>query len=108
MSNLSVVPEMLAAAASDVENIGSALSAANAAASAPTVGILAAGADEISAAVASLFSGHGQAYQTLSAQASAFHEQFTQAMRTGGAVYASAEAANASPMQSLLDAVNSP
>ncbi|WP_155770617.1 PE domain-containing protein, partial [Mycobacterium asiaticum] len=44
MSFVQVAPEMLAAAATDVQSIGSALSAAHAAAAAPTIGVLAAGA----------------------------------------------------------------
>ena len=42
----------------------------------PTV--VAAGADDVSEAVASVFGAHGQAYQTVSAQAATFHEQFVQ------------------------------
>jgi hypothetical protein len=59
MSYLVVVPEFVASAATDLSRVGSALSAARAAAAAPTTGVLAAGADEVSAAVASLFSGFG-------------------------------------------------
>jgi PE family len=49
----------------------------------------------VSAAIASLFSGHAQAYQALGAQAAAFHEQFVQALTAGAGSYVSAEAANA-------------
>lgn len=56
MSYVLATPEMVAAAANNLAQIGSTLSAANAAALAPTTGVLAAGADEVSAAVASLFS----------------------------------------------------
>ena len=101
-------PRVVAAAATDVESIGSALAAAHAAAAAPTTGILAAGADEVSAALASLFSGHAQAYQALSADAAVFHQQFVQTMNASGAMFASAEAANASPLQTLLDGINGP
>ncbi|REZ99666.1 PE family protein, partial [Mycobacterium tuberculosis] len=52
MSFLVVVPEFLTSAAADVENIGSTLRAANAAAAASTTALAAAGADEVSAAVA--------------------------------------------------------
>src|SRR4051812_6826044 len=99
MSYVIVAPEMLAAASADLESISSALSAANAAAAAPTTELLAAGADEVSTALASLFAGHAQAYQALSAEAARFHQQFLQTMRTGGQLYASAEAANVSPLQ---------
>lgn len=55
MSFMVVAPEMLAAAATDVHSIGSALSAANAVAAARTTGLMAAGTDEVSAALAALF-----------------------------------------------------
>ena len=69
MSYVIAAPDMLATVAADPQGIRSALSAANAAALAPTSGVLAAGADEVSTALASLFSGHGGVYQALSAQA---------------------------------------
>src|SRR5271163_4814200 len=106
MSYLAAAPEFLASAATDLSNIGSALTAANGAAAAPTTRVLAAGADEVSAAVASLFAGHAQAYQALSAQASTFHAQFVQALNGAGGAYASAEAANASPLQSVEQAAS--
>jgi hypothetical protein len=72
MSFVIAAPEFVSAAASDLANIGSAIGQANAAAALPTSGVLAAGADEVSAAVASLFGAHAQAYQALSAQAASF------------------------------------
>ena len=69
MSFVMVGPEALAAAASDLTNLGSTLGAANAAAAAQTTGLLAAGADEVSGAIAALFGAYGQGYQSLSAQA---------------------------------------
>ena len=65
MSYVVATPEMLAAASADLEGIRSALSGANAAAAAPTSGVLAAGADEVSVALATLFSGHAELYQAL-------------------------------------------
>ncbi|AFE16030.1 PE-PGRS family protein [Mycobacterium tuberculosis RGTB327] len=94
MSFVVVAPEVLAAAASDLAGIGSTLAQANAAALAPTTAVLAAGADEVSAAIASLFGAHGQAYQAVSAQMSAFHAQFMQALTGAGGAYAAAEAVN--------------
>ncbi|ORA08484.1 PE family protein, partial [Mycobacterium angelicum] len=108
MTYVVVAPEMVAAAATDLANVGSTLSAANAAAAAPTMGVLAAGADEVSAAIAALFQAHGQAYQVLSAQAAAFQTKFEAALTAGANAYASAEAAAASPLQPLLDLVNAP
>lgn len=60
MEYLIAAQDVLVAAAADLEGIGSALAAANRAAEAPTTGLLAAGADEVSAAIASLFSGNAQ------------------------------------------------
>lgn len=65
MEYLIAAQDVLVAAAADLEGIGSALAAANRAAEAPTTGLLAAGADEVSAAIASLFSGNAQAYQAM-------------------------------------------
>jgi PE family len=71
MSFVIAVPEMMASAASDVAGIGSMIGEANAAAAAPTTGVLAAAGDEVSAAIASLFSSHAQEFQAVSDQAAA-------------------------------------
>ena len=92
MSFLVAAPQVLADAASDLAGIGSTLSTANAAAAAPTTGLLPAAADEVSAQIAALFSAHGQGFQRLSAQAAAFHEQFVQALTASANAYATAEA----------------
>ena len=72
MPFVTVAPEMLASAASDLAGIRSMISEANAAAAPSTTAVMAAAGDEVSAAIASLFSGHGQQFQALSAQAAAF------------------------------------
>src|SRR5271170_7431095 len=95
MSFLIAAPEALVAAATDLANIGSTISEANVAAAAPTTGVLAAGADEVSTAIATLFAGHAQSYQALSTQVAAFHDQFVQLLNGGAASYAQTEAANA-------------
>jgi PE family len=108
MSYVITSPEIVTTAATRLANVGSTISEANAAATAPITGVLAAGTDEVSMGVAALFSGHAQAYQALSTQAAAFHAQFVQALDGAGASYASAEAANASPLQEVLNAINAP
>ncbi|WP_156904726.1 PE family protein, partial [Mycobacterium kansasii] len=108
MSFVFAAPEALVAAAGDLATIGSTVGAANAAAAANTTSLLAAGADEVSAAIAALFGAHGQAYQVLSGQAAAFHQQFVQALTAGGTSYAAADYAAATPLQPLLDAINAP
>ncbi|AKN16426.1 PE family protein [Mycobacterium haemophilum DSM 44634] len=105
MSFVLATPDALVTAASDLAGIGSTLNAANAAAAAPTTGILAAAADQVSTQIAALFSQHAQGYQRLSAQLAAFHEQFVQAMSTSASTYAAAEA---NAVQTLVNAVNRP
>ncbi|HTQ23032.1 PE family protein [Mycobacterium sp.] len=101
-------PAYVQAAATDLANIGSAISSANAAVMTPTTAILAAGADSVSAELAALFGLHGQMYQALSAQAAMFHNQFVELMNAGGVQYALAEAGNASPLQVAEEAINAP
>ncbi len=117
MSFVIAAPEMMTAAASDLASIGSTLNAANAAAAAPTTGILVAAEDEVSAAIAELFSGHAHGFQALSAQVAAFHDQFVQALTAGVRSYARAEATHvaaftANPAQTieqdLLNVINAP
>jgi PE family len=98
MSYVIAAPDMLAASAADVAGIGSSLSEANTAAAASTTRVIAAAEDEVSAAIASLFSGHAQQFHALSAQAADFHSQFVQALNAGARAYASSEAANAWPL----------
>jgi PE family len=105
MSFLFAAPQELATAASDLAGIGSTLGATNAAAAAPTTGVPASAADQVSAQVAALLSEHGLGYQQVSAQMAAFHERFVQTLRAGASNYAAAEA-NAA--QTLTHAVNAP
>lgn len=106
MSFLTAVPDAIATAAGDLANIGTTLGNAHATAVAPTTNVLAAGADEVSAAVAPLFSGRAQAYQGLAAQAASFHDQFVQLINGGGAAYATAESQNVA--QAASNAINGP
>ncbi|SPM32199.1 PE family protein [Mycobacterium terramassiliense] len=82
----------------NLDSIGTNLASASAAAAGPTTGVAGAAADEVSTAVASLFSEYGDEYQALLAKAAAFHDQFTQNLATGGAAYVGTEAANAAQM----------
>jgi PE family len=60
MSFVTTQPQMLAAVAGDLEAIGSALSARNAAAADSTTGVVPAGADEVSALTATEFAACAQ------------------------------------------------
>src|SRR5271169_1751495 len=112
MSFVIAAPEFVGSAASDLARIGSMIDQAHAAAVAPTTAVLPAAADEVSAAIAALFSGHAQGFQALGAQAATFHAQFVQLMNAGAGSYAGAEAANASPLQAVeqqvLGVINAP
>src|SRR6516165_7653419 len=96
MLSVTAAPELITTAATDVSNIGSTLNAAHAAAAAHTTGVLVAAEDEVSAAIAAVFSAHGQGFHALGAQAAAFHDQFVKALSGAGCTYTAAEAANAS------------
>ena len=60
MSFVTTQPEMLAAAANQLQGIGTAISAQNAAAAAPTTGLVPAAADEVSALTAAQFAMHAR------------------------------------------------
>ena len=64
--------------------------------------MIAAAEDEVSAAIAAVFSAHGQGFQALSAQAAAFHAQFVQALKSSAGSYASTEAANLAALENTL------
>jgi PE family len=106
MSFVIAAPETVAVAASDLGRIGSTISAANAAAAAPTTSVLPAAADQVSAAISSFLGRYAQGYQALGAQLAAFHNEFVQLLGGGAQQYAAAEAANASALQA--DATTGP
>ena len=95
MSFVTTQPHLLAGAASDLQAIGSALSASNAAGAAPTTGVLPAGADAVSALTATQFAAHAQIYRAVSAQAEAVHDMFVGMLAASADSYADTEAANA-------------
>lgn len=95
MSFVTTQPEMLSAAAGNLQGIGSALAAQNAAAATPTTAVLPAAADEVSALTAAQFATHAQMYQEVSTQAQAIHEMFVNTLGVSAGSYAATEAANA-------------
>lgn len=103
MAHVIAAPQMMTAAARDMETIGATLDAAHLTAASPTLAVPPAGADEVSASIAHLFSDYGQEYQTLARQAAASHEQFVQNLTASAGAYASAEAANVAPLKSLTE-----
>jgi hypothetical protein len=95
MSFVTTQPEALSAAAGSLQGIGSSVSAQNAAAAAPTTGVVPAAADEVSALTAAQFVAHAQLYQAVSAQAQAIHEMFVKTLGTSAESYLFTESANA-------------
>ena len=84
MTELLVDPQIVTTVAANIDGIGSSIKAATAAAAAPTSGVLAAAADEVSAAIANLFGAHGQEFQAVVNQVEAYQTQFQQKPDRGG------------------------
>jgi len=108
MSAVIATPELMAQAATDLASIGSTVNAAHTVAAAPTLSVLPAAADEVSAGIAHLFSVHAQDYQALAGKAAAFQDQFVQHLTAGAGAYASAEAANVASLLQPLTAIAAP
>jgi hypothetical protein len=93
-------PDAIATAADELQGIGAALETTNAAAAAPTTGVLPPATDSVSVRTAALLDAQAEQYQALSAQAELFHNQFVQTLITAKNAYAETEATNAATMQS--------
>jgi hypothetical protein len=114
MAYVIAAPEMMTAVATDLATIASNVSAAHLLVAAPTVAVMPAAADEVSAGIAHLFSQHAQDYQALAGKAAAFHDQFVATLRASAGSFAATEAASAAALRpaaaglslnSLLDSV---
>lgn len=95
MSFVTTHPEELTAAAVQLQGIGSAVTAQNSAAAAPTTGMVPAAADEVSALQATQFAAYGTLYQQVSAQATAIHDMFVNVLGASANSYGATEGANA-------------
>lgn len=95
MSSLTTSPEALAAAAGELQTIGAAMTAQNAASAGPISALAPAAGDEVSALQAAQFSAYGTLYEHISAQASAIQEMFVHTLRTNAGSYEATEAGNA-------------
>ncbi|TDK96479.1 PE domain-containing protein [Mycobacterium paragordonae] len=112
MSFVGVAPDVVRISAAQVVDIGAAVNRARTAAAIPTTAIAAAAQDEISAAIAPLFAGHGQQYQALSAQVAALQGDFARVLNGSADAYAAAEASNTSLIgvmtHDLINTINAP
>ena len=108
MASLLAQRHLMAAAAADVAEIRSAIGAAKSAAAGPTTGVVAAAADEVSAAPLSCSADTPRSIRRVLKQASVFHEEFAAALAGAGNAYTQAEAANASAISGALRTLTSP
>jgi hypothetical protein len=86
---------MLTAVAGELHALNAAVRAGNAAAAAPTTGVVPAAADLVSMLTAAQFASHAQLYQAISAQAVTVQDQLATTLGISAASYAATEAANA-------------
>lgn len=93
MSFVLVAPPSVAATTTELESLISALTSANSSAALPIGNAAAASADEISAAIATLFADHGQQYQQVAEQFATSYEQFRVRLLETAREYAAAETA---------------
>ena len=94
MTFVTTQPEMLTSAAGQLQCVGTAIAAQNAAIAGPTTGVVSAAADEVSALTATQFGAHAAMYQAVSAQAAAVHDMFVHILGASAGSYAATEAAN--------------
>lgn len=106
MSFVVVAPEMIHMAAQDLAGIRSELVEVITAVAAPTTGMTPAAGDEVSVAIATTFGNFGRQFQSLSAQAQAFHAEFVNVINASASTYLSTEIANAE--QTLVNVANAP
>lgn len=108
MTQLLVDPQIITTVAADIDSIGSTIRAASAAAAAPTSGLLAAAADEVSAAIANLFGAHGQQFQAMVGQVEAYAGRFQQSLAAAANAYVQTENAAAAALTGALGVAAAP
>ncbi|WP_205876936.1 triacylglycerol lipase LipY [Mycobacterium camsae] len=102
MTAMLAIQETFFVAAQNIASIGSAVAGANEGVVNAIVEVGPASEDEVSAAVAALFSAHGQSYRDASAAVASFHDRFVQTLNDAHTAYAAAEVENFA----LLDKVD--
>jgi hypothetical protein len=94
MSFVTTAPPAIAAAAAQLEGVGTSFATESSAAAGSTTAISPAAADEVSILQSGVFSTYGQLYQTVSAQAQAIHQQFVSLLQSSSGSYQETEGAN--------------
>jgi PE family len=95
MSRVVINPQILSAAADNLQSIGSVIDEQNSAATTCTAEVISAATDEVSALVAIQFSAHAIQYRAASAQAAMVRELMTATLQAAAISYAATETANA-------------
>lgn len=95
MSFVTTQPELLSAASAELQEIGAAMQAQNAATAGPTTAVASPASDVVSALTASQFNAHGALFQSVAAEAAAIHQMFVATLNGSAGSYAATEAANA-------------
>ena len=95
MSFVVAAPEQLQTAAENLAGIRSMLAEAAASVALPTIGLIPAATDEVSAAITATFANFGQEYQLFSTRMEAFHAEFVDLLSADAGAYLSTELANA-------------
>jgi hypothetical protein len=94
MSFLIAQPEILAAAADELQTINAAVGAGSSAAAGPTTGLVPAAADVVSLLTAAQFASHARRFQEISVQAATVRERLAATLGISAGSYAATEAAN--------------
>lgn len=87
-------PPALAAAATELSGIGTAIGEAAAAAATPTTALMTAAADEVSTAIANFFGGYGRQFQSINATLGSLYEGLVANLNSTVDYYVNAEAIN--------------
>jgi hypothetical protein len=99
MPGVIAIPDLMSTAANELAHLGSTLDTARLTAAAPTISLLPAAADEVSAGIAKLMSTHAVAFQAMAQSASTFHQQFAHNVTAAAAAYSSAESGIAATLK---------
>lgn len=94
MSIVIAQPEILAGAAAEMQALNALVAAGNAAAAAPTTGVVPAAADLVSMLTAAHFASHARLYQEVSARAAALRDLLATTLGVSAGSYEATEAAN--------------
>lgn len=107
MTNLFVLPDVVANAAVKIAGIGSEVDAATAAAAGPTTNVVAAAGDEVSTAAANIFNSVGQQLQQAFKKVSAVNQEITQGLGNANAAYLGVESSASKSLGALGAAAQS-